>query len=99
MAGYSARIKQPLVVILAASAAVVAPLLAQQPARSVTAADYARAERFLTAGVAGLVVGGNVAANWLGDDRFWYRTATADGTTQTIIVDEIKKTRTICGPA
>jgi dipeptidyl-peptidase-4 len=44
-----------------------------------SAADYARAERFLAPAVTPLVVGGNVAANWLPDDRFWYRNQVADG--------------------
>ncbi len=47
--------------------------------RGVTAADYARAERFLAPALTGLVVGGSVAANWLPDDRFWYRNQTAEG--------------------
>ena len=50
---------------------VVVPAIAQdrQPA-TVTPTDYARAERFLAPAVAGLVVGGSVAANWTADDRF-----------------------------
>ena len=42
---------------LAAAAALVAPLFAQ-PRPAVTAADYARAEKFLAANLNGLVVGG-----------------------------------------
>ncbi|HEY4099904.1 MAG TPA: DPP IV N-terminal domain-containing protein [Gemmatimonadales bacterium] len=66
---------------------------AQQP---VTAADYARAEKFLGPGMNGLVIGGSVAPNWMPndrDDRFWYRSTTAAGT-QTYMVDPVKKTRT-----
>ncbi len=44
-----------------------------------TPADYARAEKFLAAAVNPLVVGGSVAPNWLPDERFWYRSTTADG--------------------
>lgn len=47
--------------------------------RPLTAADYARAERFLAPALTGMVVGGSVTANWLPDERFWYRTQTADG--------------------
>jgi Na+/proline symporter len=61
---------------------------AQQPSRAVTAADYARAEKFLAPNVTGLVVGGAVAPTWIGrggaDDRFAYRTTLTDGTTQTL---------------
>ena len=63
---------------------------------TVTAADYARAEKFLAPALNGLVVGGSVAPTWLADDRFWYRTTLADGSTQTILVDPVKKTRTVC---
>ncbi len=59
---------------------------------TVTAADYARAEQFLAPAVAPLVIGGNVAATWLSDDRFWYRSTTADGV-EFVIVDPVKKTR------
>ena len=78
---------------------LAAPLLAQSRAPAVTAADYARAEKFLAPAVANLVVGGNVAAQWIADDRFWYRTTLADGTMHTILVDPVKKTRTVCTTA
>jgi len=75
----------------------IAPLMAQTaPSRSVTAADYARAERFLAPAVANLVVGGVVAPTWLAEDRFWYRTTLSDGSTQTILVDPARKTRRVC---
>ena len=48
------------------------------PNRPPTAADYARAEKFLAAGVTPLVVGGAVG-RWLPDERFCYRNQTADG--------------------
>ena len=66
-----------------------------QPASTptaITAADYARAEKFLAAGVNPLVIGGSVNATWLPDDRFTYRNATADGS-EFILVDPVKKTR------
>ena len=47
--------------------------------RALTANDYARAERFLGPAVSSLVIGGAVAANWLPDERFWYRNQVADG--------------------
>ncbi len=61
-------------VILAGALVLAAshPLAAQQ----VTAADYARAERFLAPAVTPLVTGGAGRAAWLSGDRFWYRKAT-----------------------
>ncbi len=68
-------------------------LAAAQPAAdAVTAADYARAEKFLAAAVNPLVVGGSVSATWLADDRFAYRSTTADGS-EFVLVDPAKKTR------
>jgi len=84
-----------------ASAALLAnaPRLssAQQPytVSAVTAADYARAEKALAPGVAGLTFGGTVAANWLPDERFWYRNTTANGA-EIVLVDPAKKTRVVC---
>ncbi len=68
------------------------PALAQPAAAPLTAADYARAEKFLAAGVNPLVVGGSVNATFLADDRFTYRNATADGF-EFILVNPSKKTR------
>src|SRR5215831_12355691 len=64
---------------------------AQRPA--VTAADYARAEKFLAPNLAGLVVGGAVAPNWLPDGRFWYRNQTAAGT-EIVVVAPASQQRT-----
>ncbi len=79
-----------LLAFLALAQAGVA--LAQPAANAVTAADYARAEKFLAATVNPLVVGGSVNAAWLADDRFTYRNTTADGS-EFILVNPLKKTR------
>jgi dipeptidyl-peptidase-4 len=85
---FSFRLLAPVLVCTV----VAVPIVAQQrPA--VTAADYARAEKFLAPNLAGLVVGGSVAANWLPDDRLWYRNALADGGSEFILVDPVKRTR------
>ena len=81
-------------------AAAMPPLAAAQAAQTaptaappaVTAADYARAEQFLAAAVNPLVVGGTVNAAWLPDDRFTYRSTTADGG-EFLLVDPATKTR------
>lgn len=74
-----------------------AHLSAQQPytTATVTAADYARAEKMLAPAVAGLTFGGTVTANWLPDERFWYRNTTASGS-EIILVDPAKKARIVC---
>ncbi len=71
--------------IVAIILAGLLPAAAQQP-RSVTAEDYARAEKFLESAVNPLVVGGSVSANWLAGDSFWYRGSTMTGT-EFILVD------------
>lgn len=60
---------------LAVSLLAVAPAPAQQ--RSLTAADYARAEAAMRApdAVNQLAAMGRVRPNWLPDDRFWYVTS------------------------
>lgn len=77
------------IVILAAAALM--PAAAQQQT-AVTAADYARAEKFLGPNVTPLVVGGAVSANWLPEERFWYRNTTAAGS-EFILVDPAKASR------
>ncbi len=59
---------------------------------TVTTADYTRAENMLAAALNPLVVGGTVNATWLADDRFTYRSTTADGF-EFLVVDPVKKTR------
>jgi len=68
-----------------------------QQARQLTAADYARAERFLRANVLPLVSGIGVQPAWLGGDRFWYRSNTAAGS-QLIVVDPSRTLRSSCSP-
>ena len=70
-------------------------LESQQPA--VTAADYARAERFLRDNVTPLAFGVGVQAVWLSGDRFGYRNRTVGGS-EFILVDPARGTRVICSP-
>ncbi len=93
-----ARLRCFLVVALLAFPAFAAPGpdLAQTAApRPVTAADYARAEKFLATAVSSLVVGGAESITWLPDERFTYRRTTLDGT-EFILVSPAAKSR---GPA
>src|SRR5688500_12237947 len=59
----------------------------------VTVADYERAERFLNYNTNPLVSDGPVRANWLPDDRFWYRNQTAAGF-EFVLVDPDRATKT-----
>jgi len=84
-----------LVLLLAALAAVTTVFAQERPANAPpapTVQDYARAERFLLPALAPLVVGGSVSPAWLPDDRFTYRSATADGV-QFLLIDPVKATR------
>jgi dipeptidyl-peptidase-4 len=84
-------------IALCATSVLALQAFAQQPYKpaEVSATEYAKAEKQLAAGVANLTFGGAVQANWLPDDRLWYRNTTASGV-ETILVDPVKKTRTVC---
>jgi dipeptidyl aminopeptidase/acylaminoacyl peptidase len=63
--------------ITAGLAGLTITTMAQQ--RTLTAADYARAEKFMGYNTAPLVLRAGVRPTWLADDRFWYRVATERG--------------------
>src|SRR5437773_7600216 len=69
-------------------------LVAQTP-RAFTAADYARAERFLSYNTTPLVLHSAGRATWLPDDTFWYRTTTEQGE-EAILVDAGRAARSKC---
>ncbi|MGD2136207.1 MAG: DPP IV N-terminal domain-containing protein [Gemmatimonadales bacterium] len=71
--------------------AVPAAAPAQTP-DSLTAEDYARAERFLGSNANDLVSGIAGRPTWLDDGRFWYRVSTADGAAF-IMVDPVRPAR------
>ena len=76
---------------------LAAPLFAQS--RAVTAADYARAERFLAFNTANLVARTGVQPTWLPDGRFTYRVRLPDGSSPLVVVDPAKGTKTDCTAA
>jgi dipeptidyl aminopeptidase/acylaminoacyl peptidase len=82
--------RRALVLTLSLSSVAVAAA-AQQP-RQVTAADYARAERFLAPNVMPLVSGTAGRPGWQPDGRFWYRATTATGSAF-FLVDPARRTR------
>jgi dipeptidyl-peptidase 4 len=69
------------------------PVLAQQ--RALTADDYARAEKFLSASTSPLVLRAGVRPTWLDDGRFWYRVTTENGS-EAFLVDPVKATKVPC---
>ena len=73
--------------------ALATPVVAQQPPlRQLTAADYARAERYLGTTTAPLVTGIGVRPTWLEGNRFWYRTSVPNGYAF-YLVDPTRRTR------
>jgi dipeptidyl aminopeptidase/acylaminoacyl peptidase len=78
-------------VTLGAIVLCCAAAVAQQP-RQYTASDYAAAEKFMSYNINSLAYKGVVHAQWLDDDRFWYRDANENGVTY-MLVDPAKGTR------
>ena len=76
-------------VALAAVLAVTPALFAQ---RTLTTADYDRAAKMLSFNVNPLVIGGRVFADWLPDDRFYFRNTTMQGS-EWLLVDPAKKSQ------
>jgi len=61
--------------------------------RSLTAADYAQAEKFMAYNTAPLVLRSGVRPNWLPGDRFWYRNSIENDGSEFILVDPKRGTR------
>ena len=84
---------------IATAAALAIPIDAQQrggsAARALTAADYARAEKFMTWNTTPLLFRSGVRPTWLAGDRFWYRITTPAGS-EAILVDPAKGTKEPC---
>jgi dipeptidyl aminopeptidase/acylaminoacyl peptidase len=81
-----------LALLLSATVAAQPPA---SPPRALTAADYARAERFLTYNTTPLVLRSGVRPTWLADERFWYRVTTESGSVA-VLIDAAQGTRTVC---
>ena len=61
--------------------------------RSLTAADYARAEKFMTYNVTPLVLRAGARPTWLPGERFWYRNVLEKEGSEFILVDPAKRTK------
>src|SRR5438552_12359265 len=70
------------------------PVMTQQTdaPRTLTASDYARAEKWMPYNTNPLVFRSGVRPTWQADDRFWYRITTAEGS-EFLLVDAAKGTR------
>jgi dipeptidyl-peptidase-4 len=71
------------------------PVAAQQPAQSprvLTSADYQRAEKWMGYNTNPLVFRAGVRPAWRGDDRFWYRVTTPEGS-EFVMVDTATGTK------
>ncbi|HVW83557.1 MAG TPA: DPP IV N-terminal domain-containing protein, partial [Bryobacteraceae bacterium] len=66
--------------------------VAQTPRVALTAADYARAERFMGYNTNPLVFGAGVRPHWLAGDRLWYRVTRENGA-EFVVVDSASGTR------
>ena len=66
----------------------------QDGTKTLTAADYQQAEKFMAYNTSLYVDRGNVRPNWLAGERFWYRVLTAQGS-EFMLVDPARKTRTV----
>ncbi len=84
-----------IALIIALGTGVAAQQSAVEGRRALTAADYARAERFMSYNTTPLVLHSGVRATWLPDDRFWYRTRTENGE-EAFLVDATRATRAPC---
>src|SRR5437879_6186830 len=79
------------VVILASMFPTVAQQTTDAP-HTLTASDYARAEKWMPYNTNPLVFRSGVRPTWQADDRFWYRITTAEGS-EFLLVDAAKGTR------
>jgi dipeptidyl aminopeptidase/acylaminoacyl peptidase len=72
--------------------ATFTPALLAAQSRTLTKADYARAEKFMGYDTSPLVSGGFVNPGWMAGDRFWYRAATPRGA-EFLLVDPARGTK------
>jgi dipeptidyl aminopeptidase/acylaminoacyl peptidase len=81
-----------LACFISLTAAIASERGGQVP-RSLPAADYAQAEKFMSYNVIPLVLRAGVRPTWLPGDRFWYRNAIENEGSEFILVDPKRGTR------
>jgi len=95
---FPARTVRLIAACTIATSTLAVSLLAQQrsnTAGSLTASDYARAEKFMTWNTTPLVYRTGVRPTWMEGDRFWYRVTTPAGSVS-LVVDPEKRTKENC---
>ncbi|MBZ5559687.1 MAG: S9 family peptidase [Acidobacteriia bacterium] len=94
-----ARLLRGALIALLLTAAVVAQQRTDTP-RTFTAADYARAEKFMPYNTTPLVLRSGIRPAWLtdGQDRFWYRVTTEKGS-EAVLVDATTGAKSPCNLA
>jgi len=90
--------KSRLVLSIPVAAITIASSVAAAQQAAVTAADYARAEKFLRESVIPLVSGVVMQPVWLSGERIGYRSPVRGGGSQFVLVDPAKGTRVVCSP-
>jgi len=81
-----------LTVLVVATKSTVAAQQTSDAPRALTAADYARAEKWMPYNTNPLVFRSGVRPTWISGERFWYRITTAEGS-EFLLVDAAKGTR------
>ena len=69
-------------------------LLSHAQDNALTEKDYQKAESLMGYNTQKYIDRGNVTANWFGNDKFWYRVLTPQGS-EFMVVDATKGTRTV----
>jgi dipeptidyl aminopeptidase/acylaminoacyl peptidase len=80
-----------LAIVIACLLATTALAQDRDSPRALSAADYARAEKWMGYNTAPLVYRAAIRPNWLEDERFWYRLTTAEGN-EFVLIDPVKGT-------
>ena len=79
-------------VLIAGLASLLMTIICNAQQRTLTAADYTRAEKFMNYNTGPLVLRAGVRPTWLPDGRFWYRVTTENGA-EFVLVDPARGTR------
>ena len=91
-------VHRSLIIVLVSLVSLIAAVASEkggEAPRSLTAADYAQAEKFMPYNVMPLVLRANVRPTWLPGDRFWYRNAIENEGSEFILVDPKRETRAL----
>ncbi len=79
---------------LTITSSVILLLAHAQPNNALTEKDYQHAESMMGYNTDRFIDRGNVNANWFGNDRFWYRVLTPQGS-EFVVVDAAKGVRAV----